>query len=529
MRHCEERSNLIIEQITSLHCITLVMTYKMKNWLRKKIKTRLKNYKVIINTADNSLPLKISSKKRVAIVGAGIAGLSAAANLSERGFDVTLFEKNNYIGGKVGSWQFESNNEVLRAEHGFHAFFRQYYNLRNFMKKLDIYQHLIPIDDYIIFYQDGKQQGFKGIDNTPALNIFDLRKKGILSNRTFINPKSINYLDLLKYHPEKTFEKFDHISFEEYANKTSMPSHLRLVFTSFARAFFAEPNKISMAELIKGFHFYFLSSDDGLIYDVLNDDFEHTFLQPIEKFIKQHQGKVKCNINIEKINYTNEKFEIDNELFDYCILSLDAKHIKPLVQKSTGFKQYNIFNEEINGLKCTDSYAVWRIWTDRFEANKDLPFFIFTDRLKCLDSVTFYHKMEKESAQWSTKNNGGIFELHSYSLPDALTDENKIKEQLLQEFFHYFPELKHLEIKHQYFQHRDDFPAFHLHQYKNRPTVKTEVPNLFLAGDWVKLPAPAMLMEAAYISGAMAANYILRDENLQENELISVSNFGLFA
>lgn len=501
----------------------------MKNWLRNKIKKRLHNYRVSINTVDTSLPLKISDSKKVAIIGAGIAGLSAAANLAERGFEVTLFEKNEYLGGKVGSWKFNSHGELLRTEHGFHAFFRQYYNLRNFMKKVGIYQHLIPIDDYIIFYQNGKQQGFKGIDNTPALNIFDLRKKGVLSNWTFLNPKSMNYLDLLKYHPEKTFEKFDHISFKAYANKTSMPSHLRLVFTSFARAFFAEPHKISMAELIKGFHFYFLGSDDGLIYDVLDDDFEHSFLQPIENYITQHHVNINRNTTIEKINYTNQRFEINTETFDYCILSLDAKHIVPLVKNSSGLEHFSLFNQQIAQLKCTDSYAVLRIWTDKFENDKTLPFFIFTDRLKCLDSVTFYHKMEKESAVWSAKNNGGIFELHSYSLPDDLNDETAIKQQLLQEFFHYFPELKDIKIRHEFFQHRNDFPAFHLNQYKNRPTAKTEVPNLFLAGDWVKLPVPVMLMEAAYTSGAMAANNIFTQEGLQENQLESVALKGLFA
>jgi isorenieratene synthase len=137
--------------------------------------------------------------------------------------------------------------------------------------------------------------------------------------------------------------------------------------------------------------------------------------------------------------------------------------------------------------------------------------------------------MEKESAAWSAKNNGGIFELHSYSLINDFKSDDEIKQQLLLEFFHYFPELKDIKIKHEYFQHRDDFPAFHLHQYKERPTVKTEVPNLYLAGDWVKLPIPAMLMEAAYTSGSMASNYIFNEEKLQENKLESVSNFGLFA
>ena len=32
----------------------------------------------------------------------------------------------------------------------FHAFFRQYYNLRNLLKKIDAYKYLIPIDDYLI-------------------------------------------------------------------------------------------------------------------------------------------------------------------------------------------------------------------------------------------------------------------------------------------------------------------------------------------------------------------------------------------
>lgn len=501
----------------------------MRNWLRKKIENKLHHYKIANNKIDFSLENKIKDKKTVAIIGAGIAGLSAAANLSERGFAVTLYEKNNYLGGKLGSWSFESNGETLQTEHGFHAFFRQYYNLKKFMNKLDIHKNLIPIDDYVILYNKNKQQGFAGIDKTPGLNIWDLRKKNIINWKTFVNPLSVQYLNLLRFDIKKTFEKYDTISFEQFAKRTLMSSHLQLVFNSFSRAFFSEPNKMSLAELMKGFHFYFLSNNDGLLYDVLNDDFETTFLNPVEEFIKKNNGTIYKNTSIDCIALNKNQFIINHTPFDYCIIASDVKHTKKIVHHSNDLKNYPTFYTSIQNLNTSDRYAVLRIWTDSFEANKNLPFFLFTDRLQCLDSVTLYHKMENTSKDWSTKNNGGIFELHSYSLPKWLTNDNEIRQQLLNEFYHYFPELKNLKIIHEYFQHRDDFPAFHVGNYKLRPTIDTEIPNLYLAGDWVKLPTTAMLMEAAYTSGSMCANKILKKENLQENELYSVSNYGILA
>src|SRR5216684_1603538 len=36
----------------------------------------------------------------VIIIGSGLAGLSAATRLMEQGFDITLYEQNNFLGGK---------------------------------------------------------------------------------------------------------------------------------------------------------------------------------------------------------------------------------------------------------------------------------------------------------------------------------------------------------------------------------------------------------------------------------------------
>jgi isorenieratene synthase len=50
-----------------------------------------------------------------------------------------------------------------------------------------------------------------------------------------------------------------------------------------------------------------------------------------------------------------------------------------------------------------------------------------------------------------------------------------------------------------------------------------------LAGDWIALPVPAMLMEAAVTSGLAAANAILRQEGVREEPVYSVPLRGLLA
>lgn len=42
--------------------------------------------------------------KKVIIIGAGLAGLSSGIYLKKEGYDVTIYEKNNYAGGFVTTW-----------------------------------------------------------------------------------------------------------------------------------------------------------------------------------------------------------------------------------------------------------------------------------------------------------------------------------------------------------------------------------------------------------------------------------------
>ncbi|WP_207588138.1 FAD-dependent oxidoreductase [Halomontanus rarus] len=61
---------------------------------------------------------------RVTILGGGVAGLSAAHELAERGYEVTVYERNERFGGKARSFPgpADSDGHPLPAEHGFRFF-----------------------------------------------------------------------------------------------------------------------------------------------------------------------------------------------------------------------------------------------------------------------------------------------------------------------------------------------------------------------------------------------------------------------
>jgi uncharacterized protein with NAD-binding domain and iron-sulfur cluster len=80
--------------------------------------------------------------KKVVIVGGGVAGLSAAHELIERGFEVHVYERRPYFGGKAASYRVPQGNganaqgEGLPGEHGFRFFPGWYRHLTHTMTRI---------------------------------------------------------------------------------------------------------------------------------------------------------------------------------------------------------------------------------------------------------------------------------------------------------------------------------------------------------------------------------------------------------
>jgi uncharacterized protein with NAD-binding domain and iron-sulfur cluster len=85
-------------------------------------------------------PLTNSAKRTVAILGGGVGGLSAAHELAERGFAVTVYERQAAFGGKARSMSFPGTGtdgrRDLPGEHGFRFFPGFYKHITDTMSRI---------------------------------------------------------------------------------------------------------------------------------------------------------------------------------------------------------------------------------------------------------------------------------------------------------------------------------------------------------------------------------------------------------
>ncbi|ACC79275.1 9,9'-di-cis-zeta-carotene desaturase [Nostoc punctiforme] len=96
---------------------------------------------------------------RVAIVGAGLAGLATAVDLADAGCEIEIFESRPFVGGKVGSWVDGDGNHL---EMGLHVFFGCYYQLFDLMKKVGVLENLRLKEHTHTFINKGGRTG--GLD-----------------------------------------------------------------------------------------------------------------------------------------------------------------------------------------------------------------------------------------------------------------------------------------------------------------------------------------------------------------------------
>ncbi|GAA1298817.1 FAD-dependent oxidoreductase [Saccharothrix xinjiangensis] len=460
---------------------------------------------------------------RVAVVGGGIAGVAAAVGLAERGVRVVLHEREDQLGGRVRGWETGTGETMTR---GFHAFFRQYYNLRALLRRVDPDLALLrPVADYPLVHADGTRESFAGLPLTPPWNVagFVLRSDTFtLRDLTRMDTRAATALFDVSL--PRTYAELDTSDADAFLRAIRFPDTARhLAFEVFSRSFFAHPSALSAAELATMFHIYFLGSSEGLLFDVPRDPYPKTIWGPLRRYLESLGVEVRTGSAVDRVSRHDGIHRVDGEEVDGVVLATDVRGLRAVVAASPDLGD-PAWRARVADLRTAPPFLVSRLWLDR-PARRDRPPFLGTSGFGLLDNISVLDHFEDEARAYRDRTGGSVVELHAYALAEG-ADRDEVVAGLVAEAETVYPELTGARVLQAEHVLSDDCPLFAPGSFTARPTVATPDPALVLAGDLTRVDLPVALMERAATTGFLAANALLARWGVRGHDLWTVPNRG---
>ena len=465
----------------------------------------------------------------VVVIGAGIAGLAAAAGLAERGVSVDVLERQPNLGGRVAGWaeRLDDGTETTNNR-GFHAFFRQYYNLRALLKRSDPnLERLRAVEDYPLIDGQGRRDTFRGLPSSPPWNalVFALRSPTFrFRDLVRINAKASAPLAAVTV--PGIYDRLDHQSADTFLTDINFPVAARhLAFEVFARSFFARPDRLSAAELAAMFHIYFLGSSEGLVFDVAESNFDTALWNPLGEYLAEQGVKFHTGVSATSITSGGiKKFQVhtgDGALIDAdgVVLATDPGGLQQIIGASPDLGD-EPWRQRVAAMEVAPPFVVQRLWLDR-PVDAGRPDFLGTGGLEPVDNISVVSNYERQASEWARARGGSVVEVHSYSVMDPPPFDG-LREKMLSRLHQIYPETAEAGIVSERILFKQDCPLFSPGSHAHRPTVETPVPGLMLAGDGIRIDLPVALMERAATTGWTAANRLLSGWGITGHTLYTV-------
>ncbi|MGD1715064.1 15-cis-phytoene desaturase [Dapis sp. BLCC M172] len=454
---------------------------------------------------------------RVAIAGAGLAGLSCAKYLTDMGHTPIVLERRDVLGGKVAAWKDEEGDWY---ETGLHIFFGAYPNMLQLFKELNIEDRLQWKQHTMIFNQPEKPGTYSRFDfpDIPApLNGI----VAILRNNDMLTwPEKIRFgIGLIPaiVQGQKYVEKMDKYSFSEWLKKQNVPPRVeKEVFIAMSKALnFIGPESISSTVILTALN-RFLQEKNGSKMAFLDGSPTERLCQPLVEYITKGGGEVHLNAPIKEF-LLNDDATVSGFLIrgldgaEDRVLSVDAyvsaMPVDPLkVMLPKPWQQMEYF-QKLNGLEGIPVINL-HLWFDRKLTDIDHLLFSRSPLL------SVYADMSNTCREYANPNRS-MLELVLAPAKDWISkSDQEIVAATMAELEKLFPAhftgespaklLKYHVVK----TPRSVYKATPGRQ-DCRPSQVTPIGNFFLTGDYTMQRYLAS-MEGAVLSGKLTAQAIAK-------------------
>ncbi|MFM7229949.1 MAG: 15-cis-phytoene desaturase [Cyanobacteriota bacterium] len=452
---------------------------------------------------------------RVAIAGAGLAGLACAKYLSDAGHTPVVVEARDVLGGKVAAWQDEEGDWY---ETGLHIFFGAYPNMLQLFAELGIEDRLQWKSHSMIFNRQevpGTYSRFDFPDLPAPLN----GVAAILGNNDMLTwPEKVAFgLGLVPamLRGQQYVEDCDRYSWSEWLSIHRIPKRVNdEVFMAMSKALnFINPDEISSTVVLTALN-RFLQEKNGSRMAFLDGNPPERLCQPIVDHIEARGGSVELRAPLREIQLAD-----DGRVAGFRLGGLDGQEgrvleadayvsalpVDPLKLLLPDPWRQDPFFARLEGLRGVPVINI-HLWFDRKLTDIDHLLFSRSPLL------SVYADMSNTCREYADPNRS-MLELVFAPASDWIgRPDEEIVAATLAELERLFP--AHFGGTDPARLRKSHVVKTPLSVYKTvpgcqalRPTQATPVPNFFLAGCYT-LQRYLASMEGAVLSGKLCAQAI---------------------
>lgn len=499
--------------------------------------------------------------KRVLILGGGVGGLTAAHELSERGFSVTVLEHRNVTGGKARSYGVANTGtggrKDLPAEHGFRFFPGFYKHIPDTMSRIPstvpgktVADHLVEATKFLLARTGQKDPIF-------LLRFSPNPKDWLLELQSLLTPMGLSPADIAHFVERllyiltscdaRRFEELEHQSWWDFIGASSRSVEYQdLLARGFTRSLVALRAEEGSARTVGVVLLQLMLDFSRQNLDrVLDGPTSEVWLTPWREVIAQNGATFETSTTVTGIQCENGKITgvtvksasgaIETRTADYYVSALPMEVLRPLITDK--MKVADPALAALRNLKTAWMNGI------QFYLRKDAPLVhghgLFPDTPWALTTISQAQFWSSRLADYGDGEVRGILsvDISNWDSPGIIygipakdcTSRDQVRDEVWAQLKAALNDNAGLKLN------DADLMGYSLDEsiilpnpsgvtnlepllintvgsWKSRPTAGTQIPNLFIASDFVQTSTDLATMEGANEAARRATNALLDRE-----------------